>query len=459
MHRSRVAWMLLALASCARRPADERAAVTLIYSAELRGAVASPALEPGGLARRATLVDQARLESRAVIQVDAGDLMPASGDPPGLGPEQLRDRATLILRAYARMGVDAITVGERELALGVQAWRALCETAAIPVVAANLVGGDGRAPFPATRLVSAGDVTVGVFGILELDGKTSPPADVQVTEPAAAARAAVRVLRGQGARLIVGLFHVAGGLPRARAIAATAGGVDVVVLGHEGPAAPPGFVRAGAGGLDLGRIDVRMGRLGAPALSSRVLVVGRGVSEQTGVRLLVRAAEGPIPRTFAESVALLSKAAGVRTYGEKWTYASTSLCQGCHLAESAQWMTTDHARAYETLEAAGREHDPACMGCHMTGFLLPGGAQNFESAAQFANVGCEACHGPSVTHVVSMDKRRGTSRTVPGAVCLGCHTPDQSERPMDLPAALSRVLGPGHGRPDPNSREKNGSKK
>jgi hypothetical protein len=123
------------------------------------------------------------------------------------------------------------------------------------------------------------------------------------------------------------------------------------------------------------------------------------------------------------------------------------LCAGCHPAQAAQWKTTDHAHAFATLEHAGKGRDPSCMGCHSTGFLLPGGAQNLESAAQFVDVGCEACHGPSVAHVVSMDKRKGTSRTVDPIVCLGCHTPDQNIGPFAVAAAMKEIVGPGHGLP------------
>jgi cytochrome c551/c552 len=83
----------------------------------------------------------------------------------------------------------------------------------------------------------------------------------------------------------------------------------------------------------------------------------------------------------------------------------------------------------------------------VTGFLRPGGAQNFETATQFADVGCEACHGPSVAHVVSMDKRQGTSRKVDPTVCLGCHTPDQNLGSFDVAAAMKEIVGPGHGLP------------
>jgi hypothetical protein len=284
-----------------------------------------------------------------------------------------------------------------------------------------------------------------VFGILDFAGdRWTPPPGVAVTDPSSAARVAVRSLRAQGARVIVGLFHVANGLSRAREIADAGDGVDIVVLGHAGPSAPPGFVRAGVGGIDVGRVDLRVAGRGLLHLEDHLLASGPDVPEQLGVHLLERVAAGPIAATFAESVAALSKA-GVRTYGENWTYGTTGLCAACHAAELAQWKTTDHAHAYATLELAGKDRDPSCMGCHMTGFLVPGGAQNLESASQFVDVGCEACHGPSVTHVRSVDKRKGTSRIVAPAVCLGCHTPDRSPGPFALAAAIKQVIGPGHG--------------
>src|SRR5262249_23040768 len=99
--RKKVALALFALTSCSRQkvaPAVEASApsasapvvaaprpapeLSLLYTSDLRGRTLPDAAgaQMGGLARWATLVDQARLEARAVVVVDAGDFLPVSPD-------------------------------------------------------------------------------------------------------------------------------------------------------------------------------------------------------------------------------------------------------------------------------------------------------------------------------------------------------------------------------------------
>ena len=451
-----MAGVVLAAVGCTRGAGapDGPPGLTIIYSADLRGALAAPPRDTGGVARRATLVDWARLTARALVQVDAGDVVPSAEDDATLGePAARAARARLALRAYRRLGMDAITVGERDLALGADELRSLCDEAKVPVVAANIVGSDGKLLFPAHRIVRGSGDAIGVFGVLDLRGQSwTPPAGVTVTDPVAAARAAVSSLRASGARVVVGLLHVTGGIAHGREIA-VASGADLVVLGHGGPPTSPRIVWPGIRGAHVGRVDVRFTDRGVPRLEDHLLATGPDVPEQPGVRLLLRVADGPVAATFAESVRALSKAKGRRTFGEDWTYATTGLCVACHPTQAAQWRTTAHAHAFATLERTRHADEPACMGCHMTGFLLPGGAQNLETAtAQFANVGCEACHGPSVAHIIASDKRKGTARVVDPAICLGCHTPDQNLGPFTVADAMKEVIGPGHGSPPSPAR-------
>ncbi len=517
--------------------------LALFYTADLRGeydvcaCVSHPA---GGLPRRGTLVDRARAEADAVLQVDAGDLvLPRPVLLPGMkapAPSELERRARLLLAGYARLGVDAIAPGEADLALGVRRFAALAREAEIPVLAANLVDAGGERPFRGELVVDAAGTKVGLFGIVEPareDAERWGREGVQVLDPAPAIRAAIEALRRQGARIVVGLLHLDAGLPRARALATP--GLDFVVLGHAGakldaPEEVKGTRILGAFelGRQLGRLDLHVVGEGGPfadrgarahlgairedhrrqiaehrrlgddpegrrvakleaaivegtrrleALPPRIagswfdnqlLELDAGVPAQVGLSYLLMAYDAESARRAGKGlpvgVAPLpaavpaarrppsgkgpSKGAREAEPSETWEYGSNGACAMCHAEEAEQWKTTKHAEAMETLRRRKRHEDGACIGCHMTGYLLPGGTRSLKTATTyFGHVGCESCHGPSVAHVRAPDKKVGTRRQVPPEICFGCHTPDQTAGTFDYASALKEILGPGHGAP------------
>ena len=112
-------------------------------------------------------------------------------------------------------------------------------------------------------------------------------------------------------------------------------------------------------------------------------------------------------------------------------------------------MTTKHAGALAALSATKggpRDRDPACVGCHTTGFMLPGGTWSVTvAAARLPDVGCESCHGPSLGHISLPDKKQTTVRSVAETICRGCHTPDQTNGEFDYRAFSKAIVGPGHG--------------
>jgi hypothetical protein len=406
-----------------------------------------------GMARRAAALDELRRQSAAVLLVDAGDFLPKLGDPSITDSAELLRRARLVANAYTRMGVDAATLGERDLSLGQEELEQIAHSSGLPIVAANLNTSDGRRVFPAERLIQTAKLAVGVFGIIE-PSPSSPPAWAVTTDAVSAARSAVSSLHAHGAGTIVGIFHVVGGARRAAEIAAQAGGIDAVVVDNPEASLPaateaPLIATAGAPLVatapatgSLGVIEVRVGRT-AVHPSASILAPSASPVDQLGVALLARLAAGPVLARIPEPS---SRSPADRF--ERWTYASTGACAFCHQQQVTQWKTTAHARAFASLTETGYARDPACLGCHMTGFLRPGGTQYVDTAIeQFADVGCESCHGASAEHVASLDKKKGTSRKVALSVCLGCHTPDQSVETFDVIAGMKAVLGPGHGEP------------
>lgn len=127
-------------------------------------------------------------------------------------------------------------------------------------------------------------------------------------------------------------------------------------------------------------------------------------------------------------------------------YVGGEECAACHEEEAEQWATTRHAQAYETLVEVNKQFDLSCVGCHVTGFRQPGGAEVVENAA-LQDVQCEQCHGPGSLHVAEPQLRgkpNAIRRHAEVDVCKQCHTPEHSDT-FDYAAYMRDILGPVHG--------------
>jgi peroxiredoxin len=82
--------------------------------------------------------------------------------------------------------------------------------------------------------------------------------------------------------------------------------------------------------------------------------------------------------------------------------AGSSACKSCHEREYAVWSNSAHARSVASLRKDGKDSDPACVRCHVTGYGRPGGFPERERPKpdhDLARVGCESCHGAGSDHV------------------------------------------------------------
>jgi hypothetical protein len=125
-------------------------------------------------------------------------------------------------------------------------------------------------------------------------------------------------------------------------------------------------------------------------------------------------------------------------------YAGIEACEDCHAEAVEFWKTTRHAQAWETLDERGKQFDFDCIGCHVTGWDRPGGA-NIGFNEPLRDVQCETCHGPASIHLAK-DGAPGTITRAPAPeLCAGqCHTKEHSDT-FQLEAYLRDVTGPGHG--------------
>jgi 2',3'-cyclic-nucleotide 2'-phosphodiesterase (5'-nucleotidase family) len=133
-------------------------------------------------------------------------------------------------------------------------------------------------------------------------------------------------------------------------------------------------------------------------------------------------------------------------------YVGSESCAGsdCHQAAYDWWTGHAHGRAYATLVERHKEFNLSCVGCHVTGYMKPGGSTVTHNAdGALVNVGCEVCHGPGSAHVADPEADGLITLETPERVCVNCHNPEHSER-FVYDAFINMILVPGHGRPAPS---------
>lgn len=82
--------------------------------------------------------------------------------------------------------------------------------------------------------------------------------------------------------------------------------------------------------------------------------------------------------------------------------AKQTVCGNCHIDQQTDWVTTAHAGAWTTLQAAPGKQ-ALCENCHSVnenGNKVEGaGGWAAVKDARYQDVQCEACHGPGLNHV------------------------------------------------------------
>lgn len=188
--------------------------------------------ELGGIARRKSLINASRLDSKThnepVLLLDAGDIFQGT-----LFFNQYEGQADVFF--YNELQYDASTVGNHEFDLGQQALAKFAANADFPMLSANIQI-DESSPLidkikPWIIFEMQGE-KVGIFGLTTKETSIlSKPGDgVVFTDPIMAAREAVRELKEQGVNKIIALTHI--GIDADQTLATQVNDIDVIVGGH-----------------------------------------------------------------------------------------------------------------------------------------------------------------------------------------------------------------------------------
>ena len=433
--------------------------------------------------------------------VDAGDLMWKSKTLTTSRMAQQRVKGRLQLEALALGGVDAMVLGDADLALGLDWIGQQVRDLELPYVATNF--SCAGVEMPAYRRVEVGELRVGVLGVMgrEQAGVCTFKAVVPAVNQALTAMGPVD--------LVVVLSHQDAAAEES--MAAAVPDIDVVINGHSKKTTPVPILlgesavqlASGSRGKKLGVATLRLeegatrfrveGQI--PDLERKLTRAQERISKTKGqleraktdrsasrIEGRLRRLERQAKDASARLAAAKEKVAGPthRVHNTLWSlsedvddheavkalvqdakprisaaatlgvppadhvsatraFAGSSACSGCHVAEYEQWKGTPHASAWSTLVREGRERDLDCWSCHVTGAHHPLGPQHPSQVAELEDVGCEACHGPGQAHVASPAKTN-IIRNPATEVCTDCHDGVKDEGRFDLATYRPLVL-------------------
>ncbi|MBA3967876.1 MAG: metallophosphatase, partial [Nitrospirales bacterium] len=255
-------------------PAHAIDRLVILHSSEHHG-VALPLDQAGetrigGLARRATIVEEVRREGVPVLMVDSGDILIGTALSSWF-------RGEPDIRAMNLIRYDAMVAGNHDFDYGIDHLRTLVQLADFPILCTNLQSERSVLPCRRSVVTRLGNVSVGILGVV---GTSNFPdtfnrdvvKELSLVDPSASLQEEVQRLRTEAhVDLVIALTHQDS--DEDLKILESVEGVDVLIGGHtegfDGLYAPgltqpvetvtrPGsvYVKTHRQGQTIGRLDL-----------------------------------------------------------------------------------------------------------------------------------------------------------------------------------------------------------
>ena len=461
---------------------------------EVRGEIepcGCPTLPYGGFERRGALLSRLSEGGVPVFHLDAGELL-LKGRTTTRGRDPAR-RASLLMSLSSEVGVDAWAPGPSDmLVLGADGLDGLASGVRPGPLALSsaLRRPDGSAPLPASTVLEAGGVRLGVIGLTPaLQGRalrevlSTAPLAASVQEALEALPADLDLVVGLGAVTDQQADDLAAAVPDLDLMLTTRGeSVDPPRTPHpDGPL----IVESPDRGRYLQVVDLRLGTdrnaplvalpdastwrkietvrrqvaqadaLDSPALDNHrqtLAVLERRFDEDGRGRNLVWVHALPLGEdldpagfqapqreagraTLADQIALYKQdtleaaqaAAAAPPPPQTDAYASSGGCVTCHAQEFARWAYSDHAeKAWLSLVKKDATDNPECVACHSTGFGKPGGFGEL-TEANFRKWKAVQCEACHGPLAGHPDNPEVRGHPVTKETCTSCH--DEANSP------------------------------
>jgi len=401
-------------------PAHPLKQVTVVYSGntlgELKPCGCAKEEDQGGIERRMGYLNKVLPSNRNLVLVDLGDNFKEYS-------RQGRIKARYLMTAMARMGYDAVTIGEHDLVYGN---RFLSERKNIPWVTTNMnLLGMSAPPY---RIKTFDDgLTVAILAVSDPNlFYVAEHGRLQMEDPAEAVKKLLPEIRSrENPDLVVLLTH----MTRSKGLKLMdLEGVDVVINGHiekqsdridMEPVVKGNkiFVQPGPLGQKMGELKVVMDGGDKKIFQNRMVRLDSKVPDDPAMTELYEKYNKEVEDLFFAS---LKKK---RSEDRKQVYATEKTCKTCHAEAHEVWAGSRHAHAYATLKEVNKSFDPECLQCHTTGFEKPGGFISEVDTPDLKNVQCEMCHGPRLDHTRAP---KGGFAEKAREACSQCHVPKHS---------------------------------
>ena len=365
-----------------------------------------------------------------VSVVETGDF---SGDPTEAGRVKTRS----LLDGMAMMSYDALNLGERELAGGLEDFEKQTDGSKLPFISTNVVdrvsGENFRAPFVVRKvtLKSGRDVKIGYFGLDALNSSFVKEAKGRVVimkDPLEAARRFVPELRSR-VDLVVLLANM--GRRELTPVLASVKGIDLVLASYTSTLSPGSTLETiegvpvfycGDQGKRMGEVRVTLGAKGQPpTLTGFQIFLTKEFPSEPKLQALIdttiarvneinRQAAAVMPQPTAPAGRPDIAPTGPSSLPPQSTrpYLTAEVCSTCHPTEYDGYLKTGHAHALDTLVQQKQDYNPECVKCHVTGFGKADGFVNAKQTPQLAGVS-SARPAMAAPSTMSRTRRRPTA--------------------------------------------------
>ncbi len=247
--------------SCVSLPKISEATLTIAHTNDTHARVKEGKYDGMGFAKIATKVAELRAENPNFLLLDAGDTFH------GTSFANLSEGET-IAKIINMIGYDALAAGNHDFNYGYERLLELNEMTEAPILAANVLGEDGKSILPSYIIKDVNGLLVGIFGLStpETVAKTHPNNTMGLTfeEPIEYAKMMVEELEGK-VHVIIAVAHLGvdeGETPEnwlSTTVAREVDGIDVMIDGHSHTKLEEGKVAGDTLVVQTGNYDKNLG--------------------------------------------------------------------------------------------------------------------------------------------------------------------------------------------------------